>query len=124
MPWISKNTSHARGKITEAYAENYLIGHGLVVIDRNVHCRQGEIDLVMRDDDTFVFVEVKYRKNNHFGSAIEAVSLAKQNKIRHCVAFFFHKANLNEYNTPCRFDVIALEGNINQPQVTWLKNAF
>lgn len=124
MPWISKNTSHARGKITEAYAENYLIGHGLVVIDRNVHCRQGEIDLVMRDDDTFVFVEVKYRKNNHFGSAIEAVSLAKQNKIRHCVAFFFHKANLNEYNTRCRFDVIALEGNINQPQVTWLKNAF
>jgi len=124
LPWISKNTSHARGRVTEAFAENYLIEHGLVAIDRNVHCRQGEIDLVMRDDDTFVFVEVKYRKNNHFGSAIESVSLAKQNKIRHCVAFFFHKANLNEYNTPCRFDVIALEGNINQPQVTWLKNAF
>lgn len=124
MSWSSKDTSHTRGRLTEAFAENYLIQHGLTPIDRNVHCRQGEIDIVMRDGDTLVFIEVKYRKNNHFGSAIEAVSKAKQNKIRHCVAFFFQQANLNEYNTPCRFDVIALEGNINQPQVTWLKNAF
>lgn len=124
MSWISSNTSHERGKVTEAYAENYLIKQGLTPVDRNVHCRQGEIDLVMRDDDIIVFIEVKYRKNNNFGGAIEAVSIAKQNKIRHCVAFFFQQANLNEYNTPCRFDVIALEGNINQPQVTWLKNAF
>lgn len=124
MPWINNDTSHARGRITEAFAENYLIQHGLTLIDRNVRCRQGEIDLVMREGDTFVFVEVKYRKNNHFGSAAETVSIAKQNKIRHCVAFFLQQTNLNEYNTPCRFDVIALEGNINQPQVTWLKNAF
>lgn len=124
MSWINPNTSHARGRVTEAFAEKYLIEQGLTPIDRNIHCRQGEIDLVMRDDDIIVFVEVKYRKNNNFGRAIEAVSIAKQNKIRHCVAFFFQQANLNEYNTPCRFDVIALEGNINQPQVTWLKNAF
>jgi putative endonuclease len=124
LSWIKKATSHARGKVTETFAEDYLIEQGLQPIDKNVHCRQGEIDLVMRDGDVFVFVEVKYRKNNHFGSAAEAVSLAKQNKIKHCVAFFFHKANLNEYNTPCRFDVIALEGDINKPQVTWLKNAF
>lgn len=124
MSWISSNTSHERGKVTEAFAENYLINQGLTPIGRNVHCRQGEIDLVMRDDEIIVFIEVKYRKNNNFGGAIEAVSIAKQNKIRHCVAFFFQQANLNEYNTPCRFDVIALEGNINQPQVTWLKNAF
>ena len=88
MTWIKADTSHARGKSTEAFAEQYLIQQGLMPIDRNVHCRQGEIDIVMRDGDTFVFVEVKYRKNNHFGSAIESVSLAKQNKIRHCVAFF------------------------------------
>ena len=124
MSWINPNTSHARGRVTEDFAEKYLIDQGLTPVDRNIHCRQGEIDLVMRDDDIIVFVEVKYRKNNNFGGAIEAVSIAKQNKIRHCVAFFFQQANLNEYNTPCRFDVIALEGDINQPQVTWLKNAF
>jgi len=117
-------TSHSKGKATEEFAKQYLLQNGLAFIDNNVHCRQGEIDLVMKEDQTFVFVEVKYRKNNHFGGAISAVSQAKQQKLKHCVAFFLHKANLNEYNTPCRFDVIALEGDINQPQVTWLKNAF
>lgn len=117
-------TSRSKGIATEEFAKQYLIKQGLVFIDKNIHCRQGEIDLVMKDGQTFVFVEVKYRKNNHFGGAISAISHSKQVKIKHCVAFYFHKANLNEYNTPCRFDVIALEGNINQPEITWLKNAF
>jgi len=124
LSWTNEPSTQNKGKVTEEFAKNYLEQHGLIFIDSNVHCRQGEIDLIMRDDDTFVFVEVKYRKNNHFGGAISAVSQSKQQKIKHCVAFFLHKANLNEYNTPCRFDVIALEGNINQPEITWLKNAF
>jgi putative endonuclease len=124
LPWNNDGTSHARGKVTEDFAEQYLIHQGLTPVAKNIHCRQGEIDIVMRDGDTYVFVEVKYRKNNTFGSAVEMVSVAKQNKIKHCVAFFFQQANLNEYNTPCRFDVIALDGNITHPQVTWLKNAF
>mgnify|MGYP000513019682 FL=1 len=124
MLWTKKQTSHSKGKTTEEFAKQHLTKQGLAFIEQNVHCRQGEIDLVMKDGETFIFVEVKYRKNNHFGGAISAVSLSKQHKIKHCVAFFLHKANLNEYNTPCRFDVIALEGDINQPQVTWLKNAF
>jgi putative endonuclease len=123
--WTKKQTSHNKGQVTEDYAKQYLIKQGLTFVDSNVHCRQGEIDLVMKDEQqTLVFVEVKYRKNNQFGGAISAVSYAKQKKIKHCVAFFLHKANLNEYNTACRFDVIALEGDINQPHVTWLKNAF
>jgi len=117
-------TSYSRGKATEEFAKQYLIQQGLSFIESNVHCRQGEIDLVMRDVETLVFVEVKYRKNKSFGGAIAAVSQAKQNKIKHCVSFFLQKSNLNEYNTPCRFDVIALDGDIAQPQVTWLKNAF
>lgn len=117
-------TSYKKGQATEAFALQYLTQHGLVFIDKNVHCRQGEIDLIMKDQETFVFIEVKFRKNNHFGGAIAAISKAKQQKIKHCVAFFLHKMKLNEYNTPCRFDVIALEGDINQPQITWLKNAF
>ncbi|MGV2870511.1 YraN family protein [Colwellia sp. E150_009] len=124
MLWTKAQTSCNKGKATEAFAQQYLMQNGLTFIDKNVHCRQGEIDLVMKDGQTFVFVEVKFRKNNHFGGAIAAVSQAKQNKIKHCVAFFLHQANLNEYNTPCRFDVIALEGDINNPQITWLKNAF
>ena len=84
-----------------------------------------EVDFILHEDEErIVPVEVKYRKSNHFGGAISAVSATKQHKIKHCVAFYLHKVNLNEYNTPCRFDVVALEGDINQPQITWLKNAF
>ena len=120
----NKTTTRDIGQITENIAEQYLRQQGLVFIDKNVHCRQGEIDLIMRDNDTLVFVEVKYRKNNHFGGAIYAISYQKQKKIKHSVAFYLHKSGLNEYNTPCRCDVVTLEGNINQPQINWLKNAF
>ncbi|MCW8832459.1 MAG: YraN family protein [Colwellia sp.] len=124
MLWNNKSSTRATGAVTEQLAKQYLLQHGLTFIDENVHCRQGEIDLIMQDGATLVFVEVKYRKSDHFGGAIAAVSLAKQQKIKHCATFYLHKTNLNEYNTPCRFDVIALTGEINQPQVTWLKNAF
>ena len=122
-------TTTAIGKQTECLAEQYLTQQGLVSITKNFHCRQGEIDLIMqeknsKEQNTWVFIEVKYRKNNHFGGAIHAISASKQRKIKHCVAFFLQKSGLNEYNTPCRFDVIAIDGDINRPEITWLKNAF
>jgi len=119
-----QSTSRQRGLLTEAFAAQYLMANGLLLIDKNFHCRQGEIDLIMREGQTFVFVEVKYRKNNHFGGAMAAVSAAKQQKIKHCVKFYLHKLGLNEYNTACRCDVIALTGNIEKPDVNWLRNAF
>ncbi len=121
----AKDTSSTdKGQITESYAEQYLSKQGLRLIERNFHSRQGEIDLIMLDGETYVFIEVKYRKSKEFGGAIAAVSASKQKKIKHCVTFYLHQSDLNEYNTPCRIDVVALEGNIAQPDVTWLKNAF
>ena len=117
-------TSTDKGNITEQYAEHYLSNQGLTLIEKNFHCRRGEVDLIMRDGDTLVFVEVKYRKNSGFGGAISAISVTKQQKIKYCIAFYLHQAGLNEYNTACRIDVVALEGDIRQPKVTWLKNAF
>jgi len=119
-----KQTTRQQGSLTETFAAQYLISQGLQLVDKNIHCRRGEIDLIMRDGPTYVFVEVKYRKNNAFGGAIAAVSYAKQQKIKHCVTFYLHQLGLNEYNTPCRCDVIALLGDIQQPEITWLKNAF
>jgi len=117
-------SSTDKGNITEGFAQRYLSKHGLTFVEKNYHSRQGEIDLIMRDGDTYVFIEVKYRKNMSFGGAIAAIPVSKQKKIRHCITFYLHQAGLNEYNTPCRIDVIALVGDITQPQVTWLKNAF
>lgn len=117
-------TGTDKGKVTEQFAERFLIKQGLSLIEKNYHCRQGEIDLIMLDGDTYVFIEVKYRKNKAFGGAIAAIPASKQKKIKHCVTFYLHQVGLNEYNTPCRVDVVALEGDISHPQVTWLKNAF
>jgi len=113
-----------KGNITERFAQQYLIEHGLTCVENNFHSRQGEIDLIMRDGETYVFIEVKYRKSMAFGGAIAAIPVSKQKKIRHCITFYLQQVGLNEYNTPCRIDVIALVGDITQPQVTWLKNAF
>jgi len=121
----AKDTNSSnKGQITENYAEQYLSKQGLILIERNFHSRQGEIDIVMLDGDTYVFIEVKYRKSKEFGGAIAAVSASKQKKIKHCITFYLHQSDINEYNTPCRIDVVALEGDITQPDVTWLKNAF
>jgi putative endonuclease len=122
--WNKKTTSTDKGQITERFAEQYLTEQGLTLIERNFHSRQGEIDLIMLEGNTYVFIEVKYRKNSQFGGAIAAIPASKQKKIKHSVTFYLHQAGLNEYNTACRIDVIALEGEITQPQVTWLKNAF
>jgi putative endonuclease len=120
----NETSSSSKGQLTESYAQEYLSKQGLTLIERNFHSRQGEIDLIMLDGDTYVFVEVKYRKSKDFGGAIAAVSTSKQKKIKQCVTFYLHQNSLNEYNTPCRVDVVALEGDITQPDVTWLKNAF
>jgi putative endonuclease len=114
----------ASGDFWELYAERYLIANGLSLLAKNYHSRQGEIDLIMKDNDCIVFVEVKYRKNNHFGGAISAVTYQKQQKIVKTAAFFLQQQKLNEYNTACRFDIIAIEGDANNPDTQWLKNAF
>ena len=128
LSWIEKgkkqSTNRNKGQATEALALDYLLKQGLRLERKNFHSRQGEIDIVMRDAHTYVFVEVKYRKSGLFGGAISAISYNKEQKIRKCAKFYLQQNDLNEYNTPCRFDVIALEGDINQPQITWLRNAF
>ena len=128
MQWIKpsgpKVTSTDKGKLTEQLAADYLISQGLTFVERNFHCRNGEIDLIMLDGDTYVFVEVKYRKSNSFGGAVAAISASKQQKIKHCVTYYLQHVGLNEYSTCCRVDVVTLDGQIAQPKLAWLKNAF
>ncbi len=130
MLWTKKHiketeaTTKNTGDRWESYACNYLVKHGLVLLNKNFHSRQGEVDLVMRDKNTIVFIEVKYRKTANFGGAIAAISYKKQQKIIKTAAFYLQQHGLKEYNTACRFDVIAIEGPQNQNEITWLKNAF
>ena len=64
----------ARGQRVEEASEYYLQQHGLHAIERNFNSRGGEIDLVMRDGETLVFVEVRFRKNDHFGTPAESIT--------------------------------------------------
>lgn len=122
--WNNKQSTTETGKITEQIAADYLILQNLTKIDQNFHSKYGEIDLIMTDGHTYIFVEVKYRKNANFGGSLVSVNQSKQEKLRLCAKFYLQQKQLNEYNTPCRFDIVALEGDIKKPNINWLQNAF
>lgn len=107
------------GTSYEIKAEEYLVQKGYKILERNFRNRGGEIDLIAKDEEYFCFVEVKYRTTNEFGSPLEAVDYRKQNQIRKVALYYLMKNKLSEW-TPCRFDVIAFEGE----KMTHIENAF
>lgn len=79
------------GQVYEQMAEQYLCRHHLTPIARNFSCRSGEIDLIMRQGKCLVFIEVKYRTQAHYGSAVEAVNWRKQQKLKRAAFFGYRK---------------------------------
>jgi len=73
--------SNSQGVKSEKQALYYLTSQGLTLLCQNYYCRFGEIDLIMQDQETIVFIEVRYRKNNDFGGALASITQSKQNKI-------------------------------------------
>jgi len=110
------------GQQAEQWADNYLQQHGLSLISKNYACRRGEIDLIMQDNDTLVFVEVRYRKSSTFGSALESVDRKKQTKLIFTAEHYLQQQESSFSNY--RFDVIAITHEKNSPSITWVKNAF
>ena len=101
----------------------YLTSQGLRIIARNFRCRQGEIDIIARDKEYLCFMEVKFRKNSEFGQPQEAVNISKQRKISKVSRFYLYSKNLS-FDTPIRYDVIAVSVNEGIKSVKWIKNAF
>ncbi|MBR0398529.1 MAG: YraN family protein [Eubacterium sp.] len=98
------------GSEKEKRAAKYLEEAGMRILARNFRCRQGEIDLVAADGNVIVFVEVKFRKNAGAGLPEEAVTARKMQRISRTAEFFYARYQLSP-DTPCRFDVIAIEGD-------------
>ena len=115
---MSKNI----GDNAEQLACHYLQQQGLTLITQNYHCRRGEIDLIMQDQHTLVFIEVRYRKTVTFGSALESVTQRKQAKII-TTAEYYLAQNQHDFSS-YRFDVIAITPKQNIPDITWVKDAF
>lgn len=107
------------GTSYELKAEDYLREKGYKILETNFRNRSGEIDIIAKDGEYFCFVEVKYRTTNDYGSPLEAVDFRKQNQIRKVAMYYLMKNKLSEW-TPCRFDVIAFEGE----KMTHVENAF
>ena len=111
------------GRQAEDFAQGHLERHGLRLLARNWSCRNGELDLVMLDGDTVVFVEVRYRRHRAWGGALESVDLRKQQKlIRAAQLFLQQESRLSKH--PCRFDVVALDQPGKDQEPNWIRNAF
>ena len=112
------------GQDAEDYALEYLLGQGLQLLARNWRCKGGELDLVMLDGDTVVFVEVRYRKHAQWGGALASIDGRKRQKLILAAQFFLQKEH-RWADAPCRFDVVAIESTPSgQADLNWLKNAF
>ncbi|MCC6709413.1 MAG: YraN family protein [Gammaproteobacteria bacterium] len=112
-----------RGERWERHAEARLVAQGMQCVARNHCCRGGEIDLVMLAHDSLVFVEVRYRRGQRFGSALESIDARKQQRLIRAAQDFLVRHP--EYaNHACRFDVVALHGDAKHPQCDWIAGAF
>lgn len=108
------------GAAAEALAARFLAQRGLTIVERNWRRRCGELDLVARDGDTLVFVEVRLRRGGDFGGAAASITAAKQARI--VAAAGLYLARLPR-TPPCRFDAVLLDA-LDPARIEWLRDAF
>ena len=114
---------HELGKKAEQRACQHLKKAGLKLLEKNFHSKMGEIDIIMKDKDELVFVEVRLRNHQDYASALESVDYYKQQKLRKTAQFYLQKHRLAD-KVPCRFDVVAVAFLAQNPSFDWIKNAF
>jgi putative endonuclease len=117
-PFGRGGNRRASGAAHEALARRYLESQGLRFVAANVACRQGELDLVMQDGGTLVFVEVRYRASERFGGAAASVDARKQARLLAAAGYYLAR---HPTNLPCRFDVVAIGAG---DRMRWIKHAF
>lgn len=105
------------GQAGEDHALAHLQQHGLSLVERNFRCKGGELDLVMQEGKTLVFVEVRKRADARHGGAAASITAAKQKRLIRAAQTFLLR---HPVPPPCRFDVIAIDGNA----LSWLKDAI
>jgi len=115
--WM-KQLSNRIGDDAEVLAISYLQQQGLKLVDRNYHSRRGEIDIIMEVAGTLIFIEVKYRQSDQFGSAAEMVTPQKQQKI---ITTALHYLQQHKLDQACRFDVVTITP---KSGIQWIKGAF
>lgn len=111
-----KQTSHL-GQKGEDMACSYLENKGFVLVQKNFRCRKGEVDLIMKDGEILVFIEVKYRRSLHFGSPFEAIDIKKQEKLLDVSRYYLYT---QAYKGPLRFDAVGIQKHANGHRIEHL----
>ena len=112
----------SRGQHAETRGCRYLVRRGLHLIERNYRTRRGEIDLIMEDGETLVFVEVRQRRSSVHGHPLETVDQRKQARIRRAAENFLLQ-HRRYRDRPCRFDVLSFSG-ADGKTIDWIPHAF
>ncbi|MDR2015044.1 MAG: YraN family protein [Azoarcus sp.] len=115
--------AQARGQLAEERAAAWLAAHGLKILDRNVRCRRGELDLICLEGGILVFVEVRLRTNPRFGCAAESITAPKRRRIIFAAQWWLVRAGRTYWDWPCRFDAVLFDNSVvSEPQ--WIRGAF
>jgi putative endonuclease len=118
-----EDTRKALGSRGEDLAVRYLKKRGFKVIERNYHCQWGEIDLIAREKNTLVFVEIKARSSSEYGLPQDAVDRFKQKKLIEVARAYMAERHLTE-DIPARFDVVAIHLTPAGPHIELIRDAF
>lgn len=116
-------SARGTGAAWEDAAHAHLARHGMRSVARNFSCRHGEIDLVMRDGEMLVFVEVRYRGDDGRGDGTASVGAGKRAKLIRAAALFLQQ-HPQFGAQPCRFDVVGCTGTPAAPKFDWTRAAF
>lgn len=119
QPPTQRSPAQTAGDAAEARALAFLQARGLRLVERNVSSRLGEIDLIMREAETLVFVEVRSRASRSYGGAAASVGPAKQRRLQR-EAQRYMNARYGDRWPPCRFDVFAIDAG----EADWIRGAF
>lgn len=117
MRLFGLSAKQEQGQRWEQVAQTWLARHGLSPVAANFRCQGGEIDLIMRDGITLVFVEVRQRADGRHGGAAASISPAKVRRLQRAATVYLMRF---AHTPPCRFDVVAIDGQ----KLTWLRNAI
>ncbi|WP_131795605.1 YraN family protein [Fluoribacter gormanii] len=113
--------TYEKGRIAEQKALAYLKKQGLELITQNYNCRLGEIDLIMRDKEQLVFIEVRSRVSTQFGGGIASITYTKKQKILKAATYYLLEHQQYD-QLALRFDVVSIDGT--SASINWIKDAF
>lgn len=101
----------------------HLKKHGMKLVEKNYSSRYGEIDLIMREKDTLVFVEVRLRRSTAFGHPAETINASKRERIRKTAEYYLASKG-KSFSESCRFDVVTVTGDRTASRTEWIADAF